>query len=322
MCFSIHSHKYRPLGLGFAGLGAFLMRLGIPYDSEAGRSWAGALTATLHGIASLTSAQLAGHLGAFPGYSRNRNSMMKVINKHRQSLKSIDWSFLPKAVKVRAEEIYADIFFHGQKNGFRNSQATVMAPTGTIGLVMDCETTGVEPEFSLIRFKKMVGGGKVQIVSRSVRPALKKLGYLDSQIEKIEEHIQQTGMIEEAPELNPEHLSVFDCANKNGFVGKRFLRPEAHLKMMAAIQPFLSGAISKTVNLPAESTSEDVSKIYWQAWQLGLKAIAIYRDGSKMSQPLTVKEGGPDCPECGGATEVSGGCYRCANCGYTTGCVS
>jgi ribonucleoside-diphosphate reductase alpha chain len=188
--------------------------------------------------------------------------------------------------------------------------------------VMDCDTTGVEPEFSLVKFKKMVGGGKVQIVSKSVTQALAKLGYSENQIRKIEAHVKNTGQIEDAPGIQDEHLAVFDCANRNGLTGKRFLRPDSHLLMMAAIQPFLSGAISKTVNLPAESTSEDISRIYNQAWKLGLKAIAIYRDGSKLSQPLTVKEGGPVCPECGGTTEVSGNCYRCINCGFTTGCVS
>jgi ribonucleoside-diphosphate reductase alpha chain len=317
-----NSHDYRPLGLGFAGLGAFLMRLGLPYDSEAARAWAAALTANLHGIAYLTSAELAAKMGAFAGYRKNKSSMTKVLKKHQAALKKIDWSFLPLQTKARLHEIYDQLLKLGAQSGFRNSQVTVMAPTGTIGLVMDCDTTGVEPEFSLVKFKKMVGGGKVQIVSRSVHQALSRLGYSAPQIADIEKHVNQTGMIEDAPGIETQHLPVFDCANKNGLTGRRYLRPEAHLLMMAAIQPFLSGAISKTVNLPAESTSEDVSRIYREAWKLGLKAIAIYRDGSKLSQPLTVKEGGPVCPECGGTTEISGNCYRCVNCGFTTGCVS
>jgi len=317
-----NSHRFRPLGLGFAGLGALLMRMGIPYDSSEGRAWAGALTASLHSRAYRTSSELASRLGTFEAYKKNKSSMLRVVEKHEKALQNIEWKFLPEEVRTRVTEGFKQLLIQGQKLGFRNSQATVMAPTGTIGLVMDCDTTGVEPEFSLVKFKKMVGGGRVQIVSQSVVPALKKLGYSQLQIEKIEKHIQKTGMIEDAPELKSEHLPVFDCANKNGFSGQRYLRPEAHLLMMAAIQPFLSGAISKTVNLPSDASSEDISKIYWQAWQLGLKAISIYRDSSKLSQPLTVKEGGPICPECGGKTEVSGGCYRCTNCGFTTGCVS
>ncbi|MEZ0393146.1 MAG: Vitamin B12-dependent ribonucleotide reductase, partial [Pseudobdellovibrionaceae bacterium] len=317
-----NSHRFRPLGLGFAGLGALLMRLGLPYDSEAGRAWGAALTAALHGVAFETSTHLAQELGSFEALQKNKKSHLKVMKKHQSALQNIDWTFFPKVVSDRIEDIYKSLLSRGQKFGFRNSQATVMAPTGTIGLVMDCETTGVEPEFSLMRFKKMVGGGKVQIVSQSIRPALQKLKYPDEKIQRIEEHIQKTGTIEDAADLNPEHRAIFDCAQKNGFQGQRYLRPEAHLLMMAAIQPFLSGGISKTVNLPAEATSQDIGKIYWQAWELGLKAISIYRDGSKMSQPLTVKEGGPVCPECGGTTEISGGCYRCTNCGFTTGCVS
>jgi ribonucleoside-diphosphate reductase alpha chain len=317
-----NSHDFRPLGLGFAGLGAMLMRMGTPYDSDAGRAWAGTLTALLHGIAYQTSGELAQAMGAFPGYRKSSKSMLKVLKKHQSSLQGINWSFLPLQTKSRITEVYDRLIEFGTRKGFRNSQVSVMAPTGTIGLVMDCDTTGVEPEFSLMKFKKMVGGGKVQIVSKSVSRALARLGYTAEQIQKIEAHVKNTGQIEDAPGLRDEHLAVFDCANRNGLTGKRFLRPDSHLLMMAAIQPFLSGAISKTVNLPAESTSEDISRIYHQAWKLGLKAIAIYRDGSKLSQPLTVKDGGPVCPECGGTTEVSGNCYRCINCGFTTGCVS
>lgn len=317
-----NSHLFRPLGLGFAGLGALLMRMGISYDSEEGRSWAGALSASLHGTAYRMSARLAKKMGAFEAFKRNREAMLKVIQKHRKALKHIGWSFLPSDVKARITEAYDELILLGKKSGFRNSQATVMAPTGTIGLVMDCETTGIEPEFSLIRFKKMVGGGKTRMVSQSVRPALQKLNYSEAEITEIEQHIQKTGMIESAPHLRPEHLPVFDCASRNGLDGKRFLKAEAHLKMMASIQPFISGAISKTVNLPAETTVGDVSEIYWQAWKMGLKAIAIYRDGSKMSQPLSASDKGPVCPECGGGTEIAGGCYRCTNCGFTTGCLS
>lgn len=317
-----NSHRFRPLGLGFAGLGALLMRSGLAYDSETARAWAGALTATLHGVASLTSTELAQRLGSFKAFHQNKKSVFKVIDKHRASLRKINWKLLSPDLKARTAEIYERLSVQCRQFGVRNSQMTVMAPTGTIGLVMDCDTTGVEPEFSLVKFKKMAGGGRIQIVSKSVAPALKKLGYDKLAIEKIEQYIQATGMIEGAPELQEQHLEIFDCANQNGFSGKRFLSPEAHLSMMASIQPFLSGAISKTVNLPAHATSDEISRIFWQAWKSGLKAISIYRDSSKLSQPLTVKEGGPQCPECGGSTEVSGGCYRCTNCGFTTGCVS
>lgn len=317
-----NSHDFRPLGLGYAGLGAFLMRQGVPYDSDTGRAWASSITASLHAVAYLTSTELAERLGPFKEYKKNKTAMMNVMQKHQSALKQINWQLLNPKVKLRLEVLYVDLIQRGTNIGFRNSQATVIAPTGTIGLVMDCDTTGVEPEFSLVKYKKMVGGGRVQIVSQSVAPALRKLKYTDAQIEKIQSYIERKGMIEGAPEIQPQHLPVFDCANRNGDSGKRHLRPQAHLFMMAAIQPFLSGAISKTVNLPAEATSHEISEIYWQAWKLGIKAISIYRDSSKLSQPLTVKEGGPVCPECGGKTEVSGGCYRCTNCGFTTGCVS
>jgi ribonucleoside-diphosphate reductase alpha chain len=317
-----NSHDYRPLGLGYAGLGALLMRMGLGYDSDEGRAWAAALTSRLHGIAYLTSCELASVMKPFAGFAKNKNAMLKVIRKHEAQLSQVNWNLLPIKVRTRTEDIYSTLLAQGKKTGFRNSQVTVMAPTGTIGLVMDCDTTGVEPEFTLIKYKKMVGGGKIKIVSQSVLPALRKLGYSPQAIQGIENYIEKNGKIEGAPALKAEHLLIFDCANKNGVDGKRYLRPESHLLMMAAIQPFLSGAISKTVNLPADATSEDISHLYREAWNLGLKAIAIYRDGSKLSQPLSAQEGGPICPECGSLTEISGGCYRCTNCGFTTGCVS
>jgi len=322
-----NSHNFRPLGLGFAGLGALLMRQGIAYDSKKGRAWAGVLTALLHGTAYDASCDLAIRLGAFSGFAKNKKYLLQILDRHHQAMKtvidqhSIDGE-LPLRVKVMLENLYSGIESKAKRHGVRNAQATVMAPTGTIGLVMDCDTTGIEPEFSLIKFKKLAGGGKVQIVSSSVRPALVKLGYNEKQILEIEEYISEKQMIEGAPQFKAEHLSIFDCAQRNGAEGKRFLRSEAHLQMMAAIQPFLSGAISKTVNLPAEATSSDISTTYWKAWELGLKAIAIYRDGSKMSQPLSTTDHDLKCPECGGKIELAGGCFRCTNCGYTTGCVS
>lgn len=322
-----NSHNFRPLGLGFAGLGALLMRQGIAYDSKKGRAWAGTLAALLHGTAYDASTDLAARLGAFVGFKKNKREMLQILQRHKQAMESVIDQHaldgeLPLRVKVMLENLYTGLILKAKRHGVRNAQATVMAPTGTIGLVMDCDTTGIEPEFSLVKFKKLAGGGKIQIVSSSVRPALKKLGYDEKQILQIEEYISEKQMIEGAPYLKSEHLEIFDCAQKNGGDGKRFLRAEAHLQMMAAIQPFLSGAISKTVNLPNEATAQDISKTYWQAWELGLKAIAIYRDGSKMSQPLSSIDHDLKCPECGGKIELDGGCFRCTNCGSTTGCVS
>ncbi len=317
-----NSHRFRPLGLGFAGLGALFMRMAVPYDSDQARAWAGALTASLHSTAQLTSAQLAEKLKAFHGFEKNKSAMLSVMKRHQKALKQIQWSFLTPEIKQEIQKTFRDFISLGEKSGFRNAQVTVMAPTGTIGLVMDCNTTGIEPEFSLLKFKKMVGGGKVKIVCQSVEPALIQLGYSKPQIEKIQNYISETGGVEGLSGLKAGHLPVFDCANANGTLGSRYLSAESHLKMMAAIQPFLSGAISKTVNLPAHATSEDFGEIFLQAWRLGLKAVAIYRNGSKSSQPLNVTDSGPICPECGGITEISGGCYRCTNCGFTTGCVS
>lgn len=317
-----NSHDYRPLGLGFAGLGALLMRKGISYDSEEARSWAGALTAMLHGSAYDQSAELAKLKGAFRGFKKNKTAMIKVLEMHRSSLDQINWKFFSETVSTEIRGIFSTMIKKAKAKGLRNAQATVMAPTGTIGLVMDCDTTGVEPEFSLVKFKKLSGGGKVTIVSQSVEPALKKLGYAEGIRNQILQFVIKTGTIEGAPGLKEEDLPIFDCAHKNGEMGKRYLNAQAHLKMMAAIQPFLSGAISKTVNLPADATAATIADIYKQAWRMGLKAIAIYRDGSKLSQPLNAKLDSPACPECGGKTEVAGGCFRCTNCGYTTGCVS
>lgn len=326
-----NSHKFRPLGLGFAGLGALLMRMGIAYDSDEGRAWAGALTALLHGTALKTSSELAKILKPFDGYKENKTSMQKVIAQHFSSVEEIDFKLLPQAFEMMTKDLWNVVMILGKKQGFRNSQVTVMAPTGTIGLVMDCDTTGVEPEFSLVKIKKLAGGGQKIISSTSVSRALIALGYNSEEQIKILLHLEQESEIENAPGLKPEHVAIFDCAQKNGN-GKRFLSADAHLKMMAAIQPFLSGAISKTVNVPHEATLQDISEIYKKAWRWGLKAIAIYRDGSKMSQPLSAKTSKAKtvekqdynlkCPECGGKTELIGGCFRCSNCGFTTGCVS
>lgn len=323
-----NSHNFRPLGLGFCGLGAMLMRLGVAYDSDEGRDVAGVLCAFLHGEAYATSAELAKRVGAFAGYKKNKTAMLGVMNQHALAAKSLIKDTRKNHLHIFSEKVLEDldvlwknVIKLGKKSGYRNAQATVMAPTGTIGLVMDCDTTGVEPEFSLIRYKKLAGGGNLKMVSASVGPALKRLGYQAGEQEKILKHIADFETIEGAPGLQEKHLPIFDCAQKNGSRGKRFLSSEAHLKMMAVLQPFLSGAISKTVNLPNETPSEEIGKIYRQAWKMGLKAIAIYRDGCKSSQPLKTKDY-PKCADCGADTELIGGCFRCPKCGFTTGCVS
>jgi ribonucleoside-diphosphate reductase alpha chain len=371
-----NSHDYRPLGLGYANLGTLLMLKGIPYDSDAGRAWAGALTAIMSGHAYAVSSQIASKMGAFAGYATNATSMLKVMELHRESVEEIDAKSCPRELVEAAREDWETALENGKIHGYRNAQVTVLAPTGTIGLLMDCDTTGVEPDFALVKFKKLAGGGYFKIVNQSVPAALKNLGYSADQIESIityvlgtlsfesSPHVNQTllqqkgwtdsdiahfesqlpgtfelsslfnvwGMTEErlarlgvpetefkksgfnylrwigltdeqiqsanevicgtmtvegAPGLRSEHLAVFDCANKCGAKGTRFIAPMGHVRMMAAVQPFLSGAISKTVNLPHETTVDEIEEIYTQGWKLGLKAVALYRDGCKLSQPLS-----------------------------------
>ena len=373
-----NSHDYRPLGLGYANLGSALMIQGIPYDSEEGRQTAAALTAILCGHAYKTSAEIAAAKAPFPGYEANREPMLEVIGMHRDAAYKISAEHCPADLLQAAQQDWDEALKIGEVHGYRNAQATVLAPTGTIGLLMDCDTTGIEPDFALVKFKKLAGGGYFKIINQSVPAALKKLGYsarevadivtyvrgtsslhgaphinreslrakgfTEGEIEKIEgtlegvfdisqafstwnigeETLQRLGFkkekfkepsfnllsalgftsaqvteandvicgrmtIEGAPHLNPEHLPIFDCANKCGNYGKRFLAPMSHVRMMAATQPFLSGAISKTVNLPTEATVEDIEEIYTEGWKLGLKAVALYRDGCKMSQPLSTK---------------------------------
>jgi ribonucleoside-diphosphate reductase alpha chain len=373
-----NSHDYRPLGLGFANLGTLLMLKGIPYDSDEGRSWAAALTAMMCGQAYAVSAEEAGVMGAFPGYAKNREPMLNVIRKHRDAAYKIDASKAPAELVSAARQDWDLAFKLGEKYGYRNAQVTVLAPTGTIGLLMDCDTTGVEPDFALVKFKKLAGGGYFKIVNQSVTAALQNLKYKDSEIKDIltyllgtmhltdtphvnaaflkfkglndsdiakivktlpgtfelssafnrfaigEEALKRIGIpsseyekpafnfltwagitqaqlaeanevicgtmtVEGAPHIKDEHLAVFDCANKCGNKGKRFIAPMGHVRMMAAVQPFLSGAISKTVNVPNETTVEEIADIYYQGWKLGLKAVALYRDGCKLSQPLSTK---------------------------------
>ncbi len=373
-----NSHDFRPLGLGYANLGTLLMLKGIPYDSDTGRAWAGALTALMCGTAYAVSAEEAGSIGAFPGFAKNREPMLKVMRKHRDAALALDTKAVPADLVAAAQASWNQALALGEKHGYRNAQVTVLAPTGTIGLLMDCDTTGVEPDFALVKFKKLAGGGYFKIVNQSVPPALKNLGYNEDQIDAILTHVLGTmnfegtpyintewlrakgfgdldiakiektlpgtfeiasafgaytlgaelltklgvpeseskkptfnflnwaGLknseielanvkicgtmtVEGAPHLKAEHLPVFDCANKCGKTGTRYIAPMGHIRMMGAVQPFLSGAISKTVNLPHETTVEEIKDIYYQGWKLGLKAVALYRDGCKLSQPLSTK---------------------------------
>jgi ribonucleoside-diphosphate reductase alpha chain len=284
-----NSHDFRPLGLGYANLGTLLMLKGLPYDSSEGRSWAAAITAVMSGTAYSVSAEVASHCGAFNGYAHNRDAMLKVMRKHKEAAYRIPADGIPASLLKAAKEIWDQAVQDGEKHGFRNAQVTVLAPTGTIGLLMDCDTTGVEPDFAIIKYKKLAGGGTLKIVNGSVPQALKNLGYSADQVREMVQHVLTEMTMEGAPHLKPEHLPVFDCANKCGEKGTRFIAPMGHVRMMAAVQPFLSGAISKTVNLPHETTVHEVEEIYLQSWKMGLKAVAIYRDGCKGSQPLSTK---------------------------------
>ncbi|HSN97052.1 MAG TPA: vitamin B12-dependent ribonucleotide reductase, partial [Candidatus Nanopelagicales bacterium] len=371
-----NSHDYRPLGLGYANLGTLLMLLGLPYDSDEGRSVSAAITAIMCGHAYKVSAEIAGSKGPFAGYPKNREPMLRVMGMHREAAYAIDRDRCPEALWRAACADWDEAVRIGQEHGYRNAQATVLAPTGTIGLLMDCDTTGVEPDFSLVKFKKLAGGGYFKIVNQSVPEALRRLGYPEAEVQEIVAYVsgtntllaaphvnravlKQRGLtsddlakveaaipsvfdldlafgpwilgeeaydrlgvsrerrarfgfsllehlgfsraqieeanetiigrmtVEGAPHLREEHYAVFDCANRCGKKGRRFLAPMSHIKMMAAVQPFLSGAISKTVNLPNEATVDDVARIYEEGWRLGLKAVALYRDGCKASQPLS-----------------------------------
>lgn len=283
-----NSQKYRPLGLGYANLGSLLMSMGIAYDSDAGRGICGALTALLTGQGYLTSARMAGYLGPFEGYANNADAMLRVMRMHRDSVNRIDYS-CPEYLRNAAEAVWDECVDMGRKHGYRNAQATVLAPTGTIAFMMDCDTTGIEPDIALVKYKQLAGGGMLKIVNRTVPQALKSLGYEQAAIDRIVHEIEESGTIEHAADLRAEHLPVFDCAFKAA-AGSRTIPWPAHIRMMAAAQPFLSGAISKTVNMPHESTVADIEDAYFQGWKLGLKALAVYRDGSKQSQPLSTSK--------------------------------
>jgi ribonucleoside-diphosphate reductase alpha chain len=281
-----NSHDYRPLGLGYANLGALLMSRGLPYDSDGGRAYAAAITSLMCGEAYATSAKIAAHKQPFAGYERNREPFLAVMRKHRAHADGIDSKLVPADLMSASRSSWADVVTLGTEHGFRNGQATVLAPTGTIAFMMDCDTTGIEPDISLIKYKKLVGGGLFKIVNNTVPLALKKLGYAHDAIQRIVDYINDNDTIEGAPGLKDEHLPVFDCAFKPT-KGTRTIQYMGHVKMMAAAQPFLSGAISKTVNMPTDTTVEEIEKTYVEAWKMGLKAIAIYRDGCKRSQPLS-----------------------------------
>jgi len=285
-----NSHDFRPLGLGFANLGALLMSMGVAYDSEAGRAWAGVITAIMCGQAYLTSARTAECAGPCPGYAVNEESFIDVIRMHGEQVNRIDSRLVPPQVLEAAHVVWQQALELGRRAGFRNAQTTVIAPTGTIGFMMDCDTTGIEPELALVKYKKLVGGGVIKIVNNTVPQALIRLGYKPEQMETIVSHIDSTGTIEGAPNLKAEHLPVFDTSFRPQN-GTRSIHYLGHLKMMAAVQPFISGAISKTINMPEESTVEQVMDAYIEGWKLGLKAIAIYRDGSKRVQPLSTTNG-------------------------------
>ncbi len=305
-----NSHDYRPLGLGYANLGALLMAAGLPYDSHGGRDYASCVTAIMCGQAYLQSSRIAEQCppltpvtdivqsrlgvtksedmpgGACPGWYINREPFLDVIRMHRASVNNINKANVPPSLLDASKQCWDEALSHGEKHGYRNSQVTVLAPTGTIGFMMDCDTTGIEPDLALIKYKKLVGGGMIKIVNNTVPSALFKLGYTHEQTDAIVSYIDATGTIEGAPHVKDDHLAVFDCSFKPA-KGTRSIQYMGHLKMMAAAQPFISGAISKTVNLPNSATVEDISEAYIQAWKLGLKAVAVYRDGCKQSQPLS-----------------------------------
>src|SRR5438270_5189026 len=307
-----NSHDYRPLGLGYANLGALLMAAGLPYDSDAGRDYAACVTAIMCGEAYLQSSRIAElceplvpateptqknlsetNLGsnvmpgaACPGWYINREPFLDVIRMHRASVNNINKTNVPAAIYEASKQCWDEALAHGEKHGYRNSQVTVLAPTGTIGFMMDCDTTGIEPDLALVKYKKLVGGGMSKIGNNTVPTALFKLGYTHEEADKIVSYIDATGTIEGAPDIKDEHLAVFDCSFKPS-KGTRSIHYMGHLRMMAATQPFISGAISKTVNLPESASVEEIMEAYLQAWKLGLKAVAIYRDGCKKSQPLS-----------------------------------
>jgi ribonucleoside-diphosphate reductase alpha chain len=277
------TRAFRQLGIGYANLGALLMATGHAYDSEGGRAIAAAITSLMTGTAYRQSTELAAVVGPYDGYERNASAHKRVMHKHADACAQIKpFGGMDREIHVAAVAAWKQCLAQGKANGYRNAQASLLAPTGTIGLMMDCDTTGVEPDLALVKFKKLVGGGSMQIVNQTVPRALASLGYQPEQVEAITEYIAEHGHVVDAPGLRPEHYEVFDCA-----MGERAISPMGHVRMMAAVQPGLSGAISKTVNLPESATVEDIESIYFEGWKLGLKALAVYRDNCKVGQPLS-----------------------------------
>ncbi len=286
---AVNSHLFRPLGLGYANLGSLVMSEAIAYDSDQARAMASAISAIMTGAAYTVSAEIASIKGPFEDFDENREAMLKIISMHRQHTCEIPEAYCPHDLRNDAKDAWDEAFDAGSKMGFRNAQVTVLAPTGTIGFMMDCDTTGIEPDIALVKYKLLAGGGMLKLINRTVPMALEKLGYSVNDIKSICDYIDDSETIEGAEKLNPDHLSIFDCAFKPRN-GKRYIHYMAHVKMMAAVQPFISGAISKTINMPKESTTEDIIAAYMAGWKLGLKAVAIYRDGSKKLQPVSTKK--------------------------------
>ncbi len=284
-----NSHIFRALGLGYANLGSLIMSLGMPYDSDAGRSLASAITALLAGKAYAVSAELAKVQGPFAGFTENEVPMLAVMRKHRSTLDNLNPQHCPAQMLTAARKVWDEAICQGNRYGFRNAQTTVLAPTGTIGFMMDCDTTGVEPDIALVKYKLLAGGGNFKMINRTVPLSLKMLGYNPAQVREIDDYVLAQDTIEGAPHLREEHLPVFDCAFRPA-KGKRSIAYAAHLKMMSAVQPFLSGAISKTINMPNDVTEQEIMDTYIEGWKLGLKAVAIYRDGSKRAQPLSTSK--------------------------------
>ena len=301
-----NSRRFRQLGIGYANLGALLMANGLPYDSDGGRAWAGAITALMTGHAYATSARTAARMGPFAGFHENAEPMLGVLRKHQGEAAKIDEEQVPPELLSAAQEAWDEAVELAEQYGVRNAQASVLAPTGTIGLLMDCDTTGVEPDLGLVKTKKLVGGGTMSIVNQTVPRALRQLGYTSAQVEAIVAYIDEHKTIVGAPELAAEHLAVFACS-----MGDNTIHYSGHVRMMGAVQPFISGAISKTVNMPEDVTVEDIEQLHIDAWRLGIKAVAIYRDNCKVAQPLstTKKEGaaeGGDAAPAGSAAEAQG----------------
>jgi ribonucleoside-diphosphate reductase alpha chain len=285
-----NTHKMRQLGLGYANLGALLMTKGIPYDSEEGRAWAGAITSLMSGEAYRFSSIIAKRMGVFEAYEMNREAMLQIIKMHQAASRNVDIMYLDdKKLGKEAQIVWDEAYELGEKSGYRNAQVTVLAPTGTISFMMDCDTTGIEPDFAIVKMKQLVGGGWMKIVNSCVEPALKKLGYNETERSEILSWIASEATIEGAPYLKDSHLPIFDCAARPA-KGNRTISWKGHVKMVAAVQPFISGAISKTFNMPNETSVDEIAESYLMAWKLGIKAFAVYRDGSKATQPLNTSE--------------------------------